>query len=95
MLKGGVFLVFFSNFALQGLPEGTQLEQPWIAEMYGIALAAAQLGIRHSSHAAVVAPSDRPRDMLNKEGMPCRGSCISHVLHKPALHCIAHMLLGT
>ena len=63
------------------------MEQPWIAEMYGIALAAAQLGIRHSSHPALVMPSDRARDMLNKEGLPCCGSCISHVQASSALQC--------
>ncbi|DBA71065.1 TPA: hypothetical protein ACH3X2_011486 [Trebouxia sp. C0005] len=76
----------FQDMHAEGLPEGTQLEQPWIAEMYGIALAAAQLGIRHSSHAAVVAPSDRPRDMLNKEGPDMIVTHYAWNVEVPSLH---------
>lgn len=93
-----ILVHFFPTFALQELPEGTQLDQPWIAEMYGIALAAAHLGIRHTSHPALVMPSHMAQNMLNQEGMPCYayGSCIRHVQASSRdLHCSAHMLLGT
>ncbi len=80
-------MFFFSTFALQELPEGTQFDKVWIAEMYGIALAAAHLGIRHTSHPALVMPSSMAQNMLNKEGMPCCGSGISHVQASSALQC--------
>ncbi|KAA6419868.1 MAG: hypothetical protein FRX49_10231 [Trebouxia sp. A1-2] len=71
---------------LAELPEGTQLEQPWIAEMYGIALAAAHLGIRHSSHPAIVAPSDQQRNWLNKEGPDMIVSHYAWNVEVPSLH---------
>lgn len=40
----------------QELPEETVIERPWIAEMYAIALGAAQLGIHHRTYGLVMHP---------------------------------------
>ena len=67
---------------LQELPKDTPIERPWIAEMFGIALGAAQLGIHHRTYDSLVA---HPPDisLLNREGkdhsVVCEGEGLSRV----------------
>ena len=53
---------------VQELPKDTPIQRPWIAEMYAIALGAAQLGVHHRTYHNVVMHPPGARSALNKEG---------------------------
>ena len=53
---------------MQELPEDTRIERPWIAEMYAISLAAAELGIHHRSHPGIVMHPPHAKGALNTGG---------------------------
>ena len=53
---------------LQRLPKDTPIERPWIAEMFGIALGAAQLGIHHRSYDSLVTHPPDISSPFNREG---------------------------
>ena len=57
------------TFILQELPKDTPIERPWIAEMYAIALGAAQLGIHHHTYRNVVMHPPAAGTALNQDGM--------------------------
>ncbi|KAL0019516.1 hypothetical protein WJX77_002120 [Trebouxia sp. C0004] len=59
--------VFHETYAKE-LPKDTPLERPWIAEMYGIALGAAQLGVHHHGYNDLVMHPPGAQSALNKEG---------------------------
>lgn len=53
---------------LQELPKDTPIERPWIAEMYAIALGAAQMGVHHRTYRNVVMHPPGAASALNKKG---------------------------
>ncbi|KAL0028761.1 hypothetical protein WJX79_007135 [Trebouxia sp. C0005] len=59
--------VFHETYAKE-LPKDTPLERPWIAEMYGIALGAAQLGVHHHGYHNLVMHPPGVQGALNQEG---------------------------
>ena len=56
------------SLCLQELPKDTPIERPWIAEMYAIALGAAQAGIHHKTYRSTVMHPPGAAAALNQEG---------------------------
>lgn len=67
-LHGGTIPSIRHVALLQELPKDTPIERPWIAEMYAIALGAAQAGIHHRSYGSTVMHPPGAAAALNQEG---------------------------
>ena len=67
-LHGGTIPSIRHVALLQELPKDTPIERPWIAEMYAIALGAAQAGVHHRTYSNAVMHPPGAAAALNQEG---------------------------